>query len=275
MLAITATRWRSIHVHALAAGILLYLIYILRIGGDFMSGRFFAAPFLLATAIVAFSGREPGRRTLAIAATCIMAIVVLHDGNPVRTGKHHYDDIPPEDRQWGFGIEDERAFYHRGSNPLWASESSPMPDHQWANWGRELRASNQVGTAIGTGMGMRPYFTGPNVHYVGRYGLTDPLLSRLPVQTRINWRVGHFRRRLPRGYYDSLRSGSNLIEDPQLSSYYTTLCLLTRGPIFDRERLRTIIEMNLGRFDHLLDDERARIHAEWKEQELEAARNPD
>ena len=50
----------------------------------------------------------------------------------------------------------------------------------------------------------------------------------------MNWRVGHFRLRLPRGYCDSLRSQSNLIEDPQLSQYYTTLCLITRGPLWSR-----------------------------------------
>ena len=33
---------------AFAAGLLLYIVYIARIGGDFMSGRFLAAPFFMA-----------------------------------------------------------------------------------------------------------------------------------------------------------------------------------------------------------------------------------
>ena len=37
-------------------GVCLYLLYILRIGGDFMSGRFFAAPLLCAVMVVAMAG---------------------------------------------------------------------------------------------------------------------------------------------------------------------------------------------------------------------------
>ena len=32
---------------SMPAGILIYLVYIVRVGGDFISGRFLAAPFLL------------------------------------------------------------------------------------------------------------------------------------------------------------------------------------------------------------------------------------
>ena len=37
----------------IALGIILYLVYLLKIGGDFMSGRFLAAPFLCSLIILA------------------------------------------------------------------------------------------------------------------------------------------------------------------------------------------------------------------------------
>src|SRR5690606_31660178 len=41
--------WKQIF---LFAGVLLYLVYVVKIGGDFMAGRFLTAPLLVATAIL-------------------------------------------------------------------------------------------------------------------------------------------------------------------------------------------------------------------------------
>ena len=46
---------------SLALGIVLYLGYILNIGGDFMSGRFFSAPFLLSLALISEFAKDMER----------------------------------------------------------------------------------------------------------------------------------------------------------------------------------------------------------------------
>ncbi len=58
--ALAARSWRKL---PLAAGCLLYLAYIVRVGGDFMSGRFLTAPLFLAVAVWATTTwRWPGTR---------------------------------------------------------------------------------------------------------------------------------------------------------------------------------------------------------------------
>ena len=96
------------------------------------------------------------------------------------------------------------------------------------------------------------------MHIVDRYALTEPLMARLPVRGNYEWRIGHFERLLPEGYFETLETGQPQMLDADLASYTARLNLITRGAIFDPERLRTLIGFNLGRYDHLLARERER-----------------
>ena len=44
-----------------------------------------------------------------------------------------------------------------------------------------------------------------------------PLLARLPAFEDPDWRTGHFKRLVPRGYMRTLMRGTNEIEDPELA----------------------------------------------------------
>ena len=68
-----------------------------------------------------------------------------------------------------------------------------------------------------------------------------------------DWRIGHFIREVPEGYVESLETGSNQLADPDLAEYYAKLKLITTGKILDPERLKTILEMNLGKYDRLVE----------------------
>ena len=94
-------------------------------------------------------------------------------------------------------------------------------------------------------VGMFGYAAGPDLHVVDLFGLGDPLLARLPAMAP--WRIGHFQRALPAGYIDTLRTGTNRIEEPALARYYADLQTITRGALFSRDRWRAIVAMNLGR----------------------------
>jgi hypothetical protein len=95
------------------------------------------------------------------------------------------------------------------------------------------------------------YAAGPTVHYVDRYGLGDALIARLPAETP--WRIGHFVRRPPDGYLASLENGGNAIRDPGVAALYDRIRIITEGPLFTGERLRTIWRMNLGRYDRFVE----------------------
>jgi len=68
------------------------------------------------------------------------------------------------------------------------------------------------------------------------------------------WRIGHFQRRIPQGYLETLKTGRNCLADPQLAAYYDKLALITRGEMLDRQRWLEILKFNLGCYETLLAD---------------------
>jgi arabinofuranosyltransferase len=146
---------------------------------------------------------------------------------------------------------DERAFYRErtsitslAENP-WVLKLAP----RWPRPGEVRVRSVRLGGAIG----FAGFEWGPEVHVVDILGLADPLLARLPTQDRHAWRIGHFERKLPLGYLETLRSGNNRIADPQLAEYYERLDRILRGELWDRQRWRDIASLNLGDADRLID----------------------
>jgi arabinofuranosyltransferase len=128
-------------------------------------------------------------------------------------------------------------------------------------YGQQLRDKPQrvfVGGAFGgPAIGYVGFAAGPEKYFIDTVGLSDPLLSRLPVNLSSEEgdpsRPGHFYRSVPKGYVESLSRDENLIEDPDIHDYYSIVRTITRGPLFDSQRFRYIVEMNFGRYDHLLD----------------------
>jgi len=45
----------------------------------------------------------------------------------------------------------------------------------------------------------------------------------------------------------------NVIEDKCLATYYDKLSLITRGNLFDGDRIQEIWNMNTGKYDYLID----------------------
>ena len=59
------------------------------------------------------------------------------------------------------------------------------------------------------------------------------------------WRIGHFTRPIPAGYPETLRDGKNRIENRNLAAYYSSIALITRGPLFSARRWQEILSLNL------------------------------
>ncbi len=244
---VVVRRWNGGFV--VAAGIVLYLLYVINIGGDFMSGRFLTLPLLAAVALLLAITSDAARLvtihlTPRLAAVLAALVIVLAAAGhlPVLLAGSPTGDAARRDGD----IADERAYY----TPYTALFADRIP-HPWAEQGLVLRAEGPAVVEHGN-VGFLGYYAGPAVHIIDRNGLTDPLLARLPVRDPADWRIGHFRRDVPAGYADTVRSGQNVIQNADLAAYFDVLARVTRGPLGSVERLREIWRINSGAYGHLL-----------------------
>jgi arabinofuranosyltransferase len=220
----------------------LYVAFVVWVGGDFMSGRFFAAPFLVSAMVVV---PEIARLAAPWVAGGLVLYTLLLPLAPIKTGPN-YDGAWPWRTQ--NGIKDERGHYHQGTNILFFSPFRELPDFTFAREGRSFRdAPNRV--AIHGSIGMFGLFAGPEKYVIDRNALSDPLLARLPVSPRLYFEfyAGHYFRDIPAGYVESCEQGENVLTDPALHDYYDRLLSVIRGPLFRLDRFRNIWALNFGR----------------------------
>ncbi len=236
----------------LALGVLLHLAYVVKMGGDFMSGRFLTAPLVCAVAILVRIG-IPSTRVAVLALAAAGAVGVSGPRSPLLGGRGY--GLVPEHTKFHNGIADERAHFFQYTGLFNVLGGSGPERHDWAILGRELRDFGPRVMPFGN-VGFAGFFAGPGVHLVDRYGIGDPLLARLPVTDASTWRPGHFDRELPNGYLDTLRSGANRIADPGLAAYHDRLRAVTRDRLLDRARLAQIWRLNLGPPPRAVTDQR-------------------
>lgn len=249
---------RDIKGIAIALGLVLYLVYIAKIGGDFMGGRFFTAPLFVAAALLTL-WRVPDK--LHWWTPVIVLVIAAGFYHPYPTLK---SDDTFGNSTAGFkdpsGIGDERRFYYKTAGLLQYARGKEMPTHEFAQTGRQYRNSNQAMVKKHGSVGYRGFFGGPKVHIVDYYSLTDPLLARLPAIYNPNWRIGHFSREVPEGYLNAAFKGdASLLQDKGLGEYYAHLLVITRGPIWSLERWKQIWKMNTGQYDELVDGDKYRF----------------
>ncbi len=247
-----AALWGSGAQRRLALGVCLYLGYAVSIGGDFMSGRLFTPAVLVSCALLVKLVAAESQATKLIV---LAAVITLGFSSPTPTllsDSSYTQPVPSRN-----GIEDERSYYYAESGLLSLLRNVARPSHPWAEQGRVLAREGRRVIAQDA-VGYIGYFAGPEIHIVDELGLADAFLSRLPTSDLYEWRIGHFRRDIPDGYMDSIRTGENHIVDPDLAPFYEKIRLITTGELFDPERLRAIWELNTGQYSHWLDGYLAR-----------------
>ena len=242
-----------------SAGLLLYGLYLLRIGGDFMMGRHFTVMlFVSVLSCTMVMNREQDymdtvrkmRRAFSAVVVCTM-IWSFTFGTSIGS-QYLYG------HKYGSSISDERENYSNTTgfynNLVSLKRTGRMCIEDTWNYQAtdELREKNFIGGILDNAAGILVYYNS-DLYLNDTYCLGDPLLSKLPAVYDPNWRVGHLRREVPEGYRESVRENKNLIEDPGLHEYYDKILLITRGNLFDGERIKTIINMNLGKYDYLID----------------------
>lgn len=232
----------------LAAGAALYLLYVIWIGADYMSGRMLGTPLLLAVLALA---RYPLDRSARRRPALVLAVAVLALA-PRIYGPFLLEDFGKTDPH---GIGDERRLYYAYTGWIPSLGEERWPDHFFRDEGEAARTGPPV--QVSWRVGLVGFYAGPEIHVVDWHGLTDPLLARLPAivtgprveQDPDNWRPGHGWRPIPEGYLESLRLDENRIEDPDLARYYEVIRRVTRGELWDLERLQTAFWLNWGTYD--------------------------
>ncbi len=252
---------------AVAIGILCTLAYIVKIGGDFMGGRFLSAPFLASVVLLMQAEPFPLRHGRPALAVIILGLAIATPHPSITSGPGF--GVPSTGTLDASGIADERRFYFSMTGMLNKDASSERPARRLTRTGREARRMKSPILVEGM-IGVAGYVAGPGVHIVDFHALADPLLSRLPIVAKDRmyeafmigstgkkgagpWRIGHFLRNVPAGYLETVLTGRNRIEEPELAAFYDRLAFMTRGPLWSGKRIVEIARTNLGRSGRLID----------------------
>ncbi|MAE76146.1 MAG: hypothetical protein CMJ85_04675 [Planctomycetes bacterium] len=229
-----------------ALGVVFYLAYTVKVGGCFMTGRFLAAPFLVACVLLASRPRPWPRVHAAVAFAVLLWAGALPFANRMIDGGGvaYLDDRDPKTGETRDGIEDERAKNHPVLGLFGAKRERPQPDALEVLLPHAPRHPGEPPVVYVVAAGNMGFVAGPEVRLLDTV-LLDPLLARLPTK-QDKWRIGHVFRRVPEGYVESLATGENRIVHPGLRRYYETLYRATRGPLLSGERLGAIWRLLTG-----------------------------
>ena len=240
------TRW-------LAVGIVFRWIYVLEVGGDFMGGRFYTTEFFLGLGLLAVVLRERfADRRWALPGLAAGLFLLGMAVRPPAFLKPLPSPLEAPEIINDNGIADERAFYAPQTALLNRILREDSLIFRWEKAGLDLR---QQGTPVSLqyNMGFIGWGAGPENHLVDHFGLTDPLLARLPMLYDPAWRIGHYVRVVPDGYLESVQQNKPVIKDEGLNEYYQRLRTVTRDPVFSWTRLKEVARFNLGWNAHLVD----------------------
>jgi arabinofuranosyltransferase len=239
-------------------GVVLYMIYVCYIGGDFMVGRHFTVLFLISLiCLLKFmeDEDEPGmlrkrfEKVYIILATG--AIIFSYSARPV-TNQYlfGYGASPIADERGGYF--EYTSLYNNAISYL--KTGNMVIRNAWNEGGiQEIRDKGYRSGLLIMVPGISIYYNS-DIYLNDLYALGDPFLSKLPAVREDNWRIGHMWREAPVGYDDTVITGYNSIENESLREYYEVIKLITRGPVWDKDRLKAVIDINLGKYDHLIDE---------------------
>ena len=238
---IVALATRSMLFISLSVGIILYLLYIISIGGDYMCGRFLSTPFIVAVFILATAVSHSKLLPLTAAICVVLSFIA---GNvPILTNLHsHKGAFSASPEPYDTLVVDKQHYFYQtqGLPFLLANKFLPAKREQGEHRVSFVLALNQATMRS-------PY----KEHIVDDVGLADPILSRLP--SRGYWRPGHFVRDIPLGYPGLLRGTMEHLCDPNLEQFRQHVNLITRGDIWSIQRFESIFSMTIGAYNHLID----------------------
>ncbi len=253
---------RSWVLRSWAIGILLYIAYVVWVGGDFMAGRFMSVPVFVAVFLLAVVPLQDQHRSVASPSEFGKVAVALGIGVALAGGAALAGSAPvalanPQAARWevdqnlNAGVSDERGSYvplgrdlktfvDKLSLAFLGEDFVPIGDGTGLN--RQLRdldraakawpttdayigKPSEVGTFCGF-LGTIGIVTGPTTHLIDTCSLTDKFLAPMPYTPAepFAWKPGHFSRQVPEGYVEAVRENDpTLLRDPAERFYLRQL----------------------------------------------------
>lgn len=218
---------------ALSAGIILYCLYIITAGGDFMAGRFFSViAYISVFNIVAFIAYSKRHNGVIISIALILLISISQGTIPALSSNDYSDTSTVND------IVDERGYYYQDFGLLAQQRNWPIlkppASHPPVNYSVICGGLGAIG------------LSNPDVYIIDTCGITDALISRLPAIQDPTWRIGHHHRKLPTNYGLHLL-GAIPIADKDLDPMLTDITKVISGDLFTLDRFNAIVRLNITR----------------------------
>ena len=108
----------------IVAGIVMYLVYVVVVGGDFMAGRFLTAPLFLAVVLLSRDGLRLEGLWWLLPFTLIIVMSLCSPCPPLPSGADYTGEASDEwDERW---IADARGFYYQETGLLRATRIVKM-----------------------------------------------------------------------------------------------------------------------------------------------------
>lgn len=233
-------------------GALFYTLYLLKIGGDFMSGRFLTGPLFLSAAMLTQLRALDSKQAMGMAAVATL----LNLSSPRTTIPLGRPQTPPG-RIDHRGIADERGFYMGGAGLNHMNRHNDAP-HRGSRYDGESMDPKDI--HVRGALGYVGFHADLDTYIVDHWALTDPLVSRLPAIYHPQWRIGHFSRALPGGYIETLKEGKDRFHSRQIAAFYQHLKRIIKGPLWSKERWTSIWLMQTGQLDHFISKPFFRYH---------------
>lgn len=232
----------------LSLGVLLSILYIIYIGGDFMLARFLTPAFLVGLITLSQLNYRNTKQNMKKYSLIVVILLSLYSlTHAYNINRNLFE--PARVNKGVYQILDEQAYYFNFTSPITgATEKTIEKSNPF--WRDE--PDNNVKIKLSTGF--IGYYEGPKVKIIDAFALSDPLLSRMPTFLPKLDRVGHNKRLIPKGYFETLKTGKNVIKDKNIRKYYDKIIIITQDPIWTKERFKTIMKFNLGKYDYLLED---------------------
>lgn len=212
----------------LLLGVALYCGYVIRVGGDFMAGRFFVPPFVVALGLLAgfFARNHPAA---SVASVIWFGVAAWLPERP----NYLYAPASDTPRSEVAGITDERRFYY----PVHGLFSEQRFIPSYGIYSDALRRQGRGAPVVMSSpvAGSMPFTAGDLFRFVDPT-LCDPLLMRLPVPDPSSWRIGHFTRAMPEGYLESVAFGENRLRHQGARRFYDVLRPALSAPLWSMER---------------------------------------
>lgn len=254
-------KWKYVPV---IAGILLYFGFIFNMGGDFMSGRFFTATFLISIILIITIMYEKNlykRKPILISSFAAIFIIGLLSPTPPVFSDSTYGSEGHPKLYVHNKITDERAIYYPASGLLRPSTTPHIIDTNYVideprtntRFAMKLRDSGEP-IVICLNIGFFGWYVGPDKIVIDSLGLGDGFISKIPIREGEYNMVGHYNRIVPAGYIETVYYGENKIENENLAKYYDKLSIIQKSDdLFAWDRLKEIWNVNTGKYDYLID----------------------